>query len=87
MAKDRSDEAMVGRMIGRVKLLIALSDEIPIETKLNTQQLIKMFEAALEEPGAQSLSASYYRQLYDDLSDYPDLEALLSAMRTFLPHV
>lgn len=87
MAKDRSDEAIVGRMIDRVRLLIALSEEIPIETKLNTQALLKMFEASLEEPGAQKLSAGYYRQLCDELADDADLEALLSAMRTFLPYV
>ncbi len=84
---DRSDAAIVGRLIERARLLIALSEEIPIETKLNTQALLKMFEAAVGADDARAQAASYYQQLYDDLEPFADIEALLSAMRVFLPYV
>lgn len=91
MGADRSDSAIVGRLIERTRLLIALSDDVPIETKLNTQALLKMFEAALvqadDDPQQQTLVRGYYSRLYDDLSEYADLEALLSAMKVFLPYV
>jgi len=51
---ERSDEYIVGRLIERSRLLIALSEEIPVETKLQTQPLLKQLEQALAlPPGAQ----------------------------------
>ena len=91
MGADRSDAAIVGRLIERTRLLIALSEEIPTETKLNTQALLKLYEAALDadepDPSDQSLISSYYQQLYADLHDNADVEALLSAMKVFLPYL
>lgn len=91
MTVDRSDAAIVGRMIERIKLLIALSEEVPIETKLNTQALLKMFEAAIanaeDNAGQQSLARGYYDRIYADLDEYADLEALLSALKVFLPYL
>lgn len=91
MGADRSDGAIVGRLIERTRLLIALSDEVPIETKLNTQALLKMFEAALvgaeDDTQQQTLVRGYYHRLYDDLEEYADLEALLSAVKVFLPYL
>ena len=88
---DRSDEAIVGRLIERARLLIALSDEIPVETKLNTQAILKFFEAAVGEAegddATQAQAARYYAQLCDDLREYADIDALLSAMKVFLPYV
>ena len=43
---ERSDEYIIGRLIERSRLLIAVSDEIPVETKLQTQPLLKQLEAA-----------------------------------------
>jgi hypothetical protein len=88
MSEQLSDAAIVGRLIERTRLLIALSDEIPMETKLNTQALLKMFEAAVETEGGpcdEALVSGYYHRLYADLQEYADLEALLSAMKVFLP--
>lgn len=91
MGADRSDEAIVGRLIERTKLLIALSEDVPIETKLNTQALLKMFEAAIveaeDDTQQQSLARGYYDRIYVDLSEYADLEALLSALKVFLPYL
>lgn len=91
MGADRSDEAIVGRLIERTRLLIALSDEVPIETKLNTQALLKMFEAAIvgaaDDAQQQTLVRGYYGRIYADLEEHPDLEALLSALKVFLPYL
>ena len=38
---ERSDEEMVLRLIKQTKLLIATNDEIPIETKLQSQGMLK----------------------------------------------
>ena len=46
---ERSDEYIIGRLIERSRLLIALSDEIPVETKLQTQPLLKQLEQAFPE--------------------------------------
>ena len=91
MGADRSDEAIVGRLIERIKLLIALSEDVPIETKLNTQALLKMFEAAIvdaeDDSQQQALARGYYDRIYSDLGEYADLDALLSALKVFLPYL
>ena len=87
---DRSDEAIVGRLIERARLLIALSDEIPVETKLNTQAVLKMFEASLvsvESEADRLLATRYYQQLCDELHEYADIDALLGAVKTFVPYL
>lgn len=89
MDEHRSDAAIVGRLIERIRLLIALSDDIPVETKLNTQALLKMFEASVDAAGRgqETLAAEYYGRLCDDLDEYPDLNALLSALKVFLDYL
>jgi len=85
---ERSDEYIAGRLIERSRLLIALSEEIPVETKLETQPLLKQLEQALALPPEEQDEARIrgtYAALYDQLADYADLEALLSALRTFVP--
>jgi hypothetical protein len=89
VAQALSDEERVFKLIERTRLLIALDDEIPTDTKLNTQPMLKMLEAAIMGGDAadQQRASGYYSALYADLSLYPDLEALLSAMRVFLPYL
>ena len=85
---ERSDEYIIGRLIERSRLLIALSDEIPVETKLETQPLLKQLEQALAAPpGEQDEDRirGTYAALYGELADYADLEALLSALKNFVP--
>jgi hypothetical protein len=85
---ERSDEYIVGRLIERSRLLIALSEEIPVETKLETQPLLKQLEQALAVPAEEQDEdriRGTYAALYDELADYADLEALLSALKTFVP--
>jgi hypothetical protein len=85
---ERSDEYIIGRLIERSRLLIAISDEIPVETKLQTQPLLKQLEQALALPPDEQDTdriRGTYAALYGELADYADLEALLSALRTFVP--
>jgi len=89
MAQARTDEERVLKLIERTRLLIALDDEMPTETKLETQPLLKMLEAAITtgDRSDQERASGYYSALYTELQPYPDLEALLSAMRVFLPYL
>ena len=47
VAQALTDEERVLKLIERTRLLIALDDDIPTETKLNTQPMLKMLEAAI----------------------------------------
>jgi hypothetical protein len=85
---ERSDDYILGRLIERSRLLIALSEEIPTETKLQTQPLLKQLEQLLAvEPETFDLVRIHatHATLCTELHDYADLDALLSAMETFLP--
>lgn len=85
---ERSDEYIIGRLIERSRLLIALSEEIPVETKLQTQPLLKQLEQALALPSGEQDEERIrgtYAALYGELADYADLEALLSALKNFVP--
>ena len=85
---EHSDEYIIGRLIERSRLLIAISEEIPVETKLQTQPLLKQLEHELgvppEEQDAERIRGTY-ALLYGELADYADLEALLAALKTFVP--
>jgi hypothetical protein len=86
MAADLTDTQRVCKLIERARLLIAIDEDMSTEIKLSTQPLLKMLEA---EIGAETVderrAAGYYGALYAELEAYPDVEALLSAMRVFLP--
>ena len=85
---ERSDEYIIGRLIERSRLLIAIAEDIPVETKLQTQPLLKQLERELAVPvGEQDEERirGTYAILYGELADYADLEALLSALKTFVP--
>ena len=87
---ERSDAYILGRLIERIRLLIAISDEIPTETKLQTQGVLKMLQAELarpEEEHDRRQVQAQYAMLYGDLEPYADLEALLSAMRNFVSYL
>jgi hypothetical protein len=83
---ERSDDEMLAKLIERSRLLIALSDEIPVDTKLQTQPLLKQLEQLLaaDERDLARIEATH-ALLRRELADYADLDALLSAMDTFLP--
>jgi hypothetical protein len=86
MAADRTDTQRVLKLIERTRLLIAIDDDMPTEVKLETQPMLKMLEAEISAETVDERRASgCYGVLYADLEPYPDAEALLSAMRVFLP--
>ncbi|MGH7859966.1 MAG: hypothetical protein ACREQY_21780 [Candidatus Binatia bacterium] len=90
MAEERSDQDILARLIERARLLIAISEEIPVDTKLQTQPLLKMLEAEVlrpEEEHDQARVRSTYSLLRRDLDGYPDLEALLGAMENFISYL
>lgn len=86
--KERTDGEILAGLIERSRLLIALSEEIPVETKLETQPLLKQLEQLVEgdapAPDLDRIEATH-TLLSDTLAEYPDLDALLGAMRHFLP--
>ncbi len=85
-----TDAEMIARLIKQTKLLIATDDEMPIETKLQTQGMLKEFEALMSIPEDEQDPEevrSQYDFLYAELSEYADLDALLSAMRNFSPYI
>ena len=87
---ERTDEYIIGRLIERSRLLIAISEEIPVETKLQTQPLLKQLEQALAVPPVEQDTGrvrATWGALYADLQDYADLEALLSALKNFVPYL
>ena len=85
-AAERSDDEMLAKLIERSRLLIALSEEIPTETKLQAQPLLKQLEQLLADddrdvPRIHGTHALLCREL----QEYADLDALLGAMENFLP--
>jgi hypothetical protein len=87
---ERSDEEMVGKLIERSRLLIAVSEEIPVAVKLETQPLLKELERMIHLPAEQQDEErirATWGLLYEQLADYADLEALLGAMRNFISYL
>jgi len=89
MAEAISDVDRVLKLIERTRLLIAIDDDMPTEVKLNTQPMLKLLEAAISggDPDDEQRASGYYSALYAELQPYPDVEALLSAMRVFAPYL
>ena len=86
MSEPRSDDEMLAKLIERSRLLIALSDELPTETKLQTQPLLKQLEQLLAaaDRDLPRIDATH-AMLCRELAEYADLDALLGAMENFLP--
>jgi hypothetical protein len=84
--KHRTDGEILAGLIERSRLLIALSEEIPVETKLQTQPLLKLMEELLtsDYPDTGRIHGTH-ALLVAELTEYADLDALLSAMVHFLP--
>jgi hypothetical protein len=91
MEKDRSDFAVMNRMIDHIRLLIAVDDEtIPVKKKLETQSILKHFQALLAEaPDNQERGRirGYYEILCRELGDEADVAALLSSLKNYIPYL
>ena len=84
--KERTDGEILAGLIERTRLLVALADDIPIATKLESQPLLKQLEqlVADDDPDVDRVHATHGR-LVDELGEWADLSALLGAMTHFLP--
>ena len=91
MSKDRSDFAVMNRMIDHIRLLIAVDDEqIPVKKKLDVQAILKEFQALLavpEEQQAQARIRGYYQLLCRELSEHGDVEALLKSLKNYISYI
>jgi hypothetical protein len=87
---ERTDDFIIGRLIERIRLLIATSEEIPVDTKLQTQPMLKEFQHALSVPSEEQDEGrvrAHYAFLCRELDPYPDIEALLYALRNFVSYL
>lgn len=91
MEKDRSDFAVMNRMIDRIRLLIAIDDEeISIKKKLEVQAILKDFQLLLGVPAAERERVrikGYYDILWRELGEQADVAALLSSLRNYIEYV
>jgi len=91
MEKDRSDFAVMNRMIDHIRLLIAVDDEaIPVKKKLEVQALLKDFQTLLAEPPEtqeRNRIRGYYEILCRELSDEADVAALLSSLKNYISYL
>ena len=91
MEKDRSDFAVMNRMIDRIRLLIAVDDEtIAVKKKLEAQAILKDFQSLLSEaPEDQERGRikGYYEILCRELGGEADVAALLSSLRNYVPYL
>ncbi|MFN8544218.1 MAG: hypothetical protein U0807_08425 [Candidatus Binatia bacterium] len=86
MSAERTDEEMVRKLIERSRLLIAISEEIPVDTKLQTEPLLGQLAALVADPAPDlDRVRATHALLERELAAFEDLTALLAAMRTFLP--
>jgi uncharacterized SAM-dependent methyltransferase len=91
MQKDRSDFAVMNRMIDHIRLLIAVDDEtVAIKKKLEVQAVLKDFQALLAAPPEAQDRArikAYYGLLCRELAEQADVAALLASLRNYIPFV
>ena len=89
MSEELSDAEYVTRLLDRVRLVIATDDDIPVETKLETQPMIKELELTLSaapDQQDQGRALGQYDFLQNALEEYPNCTALLNALKNFVPY-
>ena len=91
MAKDRSDFAVMNRMIDHIRLLIAVDDDaIAVKKKLEVQAILKDFQMLLADPPESQERGrikGYYDILCRDLGEQSDVAALLSSLKNYVPYL
>ncbi len=91
MSKDRSDFAVMNRMIDHIRLLIAVDDEqIPVKKKLDVQAVLKEFQALLavsEEQQERARIRAYYDLLCRELGEHGDVDALLKSLKNYITYL
>ena len=91
MVKDRSDFAVMNRMIDHIRLLVAVDDEqIPVKKKLEVQAVLKDFQSLLSVPEAEQERGrvrAYYELLCRELGEHADVEALLRSLKNYVAYL
>jgi hypothetical protein len=91
MTKDRSDFAVMNRMIDHIRLLIAVDDEqITVKEKLDVQATLRDYQALLALPEEQQNRGrirGYYDLLCRELSEHGDVDALLKSLRNYISYI
>jgi len=90
VSQHRSDVELVNRLIERAKLVVAVSEEIPIDVQLEIQPLLRELSGALSLPEAeqnQDRVRVYFEAALDLGDEYPDVTALLGAVRNFVSYL
>ncbi len=91
MSKDRSDFAVMNRMIDHIRLLIAVDDEqITVKKKLDVQAGLQDFQALLavpEEHQERGRIKGYYELLCRELGEHGDVDALLKSLKNYITYL
>jgi hypothetical protein len=91
MEKDRSDFAVMNRMIDHIRLLIAVDDDtIAVKKKLEVQAILKDFQGLLSVPEPEQERGrikGYYEILCRELNDQADVAALLSSLKHYISYI
>jgi hypothetical protein len=91
MERDRSDFAVMNRMIDHIRLLIAVDDEsIAVKKKLEVQAILKDFQTLLGAPEEQQERGrikGYYEILCRELNEQADVAALLSSLKHYISYI
>jgi hypothetical protein len=91
MEKDRSDFAVMNRMIDHIRLLIAVDDDtIAVKKKLEVQAILKDFQMLLSEPlesQQRGRIKGYYEILVRELGEEADVAALLSSLKNYVSYL
>lgn len=91
MTKDRSDFAVMNRMIDHIRLLIAVDDEqITVKKKLDVQATLRDFQALLaipEEQQERGRIRAYYEILCRELGEHGDVDALLKSLKNYISYL
>ena len=91
MSKDRSDFAVMNRMIDHIRLLIAVDDEqITVKKKLDVQAVLKEFQTLLAVPEEQQERRrikAYYDLLCRELGEHGDVDALLKSLKNYISYI
>lgn len=88
MTKDRSDFAVMNRMIDHIRLLIAVDEEqITVKKKLDVQATLREFQALLaipQERQERGRIRGYYEILCRELGEHGDVDALLKSLKNYI---
>ena len=90
MTEKRSDTEMVARLMERLKLVVAVSDDIATQKKLHIQPMIQELAELLAGPENDQDTgrvAAYFESLLESSDDDPNATALLGAVRNFVTYL